>query len=206
MHPNPAFRQTDAADNLAFARRRGFGLLSVNGPNGPLAAHVPFTLNPAGDEALLHLVRSNPLLAALEAPAGALLAVSGPDGYISPDWYGLPDQVPTWNYVAVHLRGRLERLAQDRIGPVLEALSDDFEARLAPKPVWRAKKVDRAVYERMMRAIVPLRLAIDAVEGTWKLSQNKADAARLGAADRVETGVGQALDGLSALMRQVPGI
>jgi hypothetical protein len=38
MHPNPAFRQSPRDQNLAFARARGFGILTINGPEGPLAA------------------------------------------------------------------------------------------------------------------------------------------------------------------------
>ena len=48
MHPNPAFRKTPEAQNLDFARSRGFGALSVNGPEGPILAHVPFLLAPVG--------------------------------------------------------------------------------------------------------------------------------------------------------------
>jgi predicted FMN-binding regulatory protein PaiB len=105
MHPNPAFRQMPADRNLAFARDRGFGLLALNGPDGPLAAHVPFLIAPDGASLDLHLARSN-AVARAALPAPALLAVGGPDGYISPDWYGLPDQVPTWHHVAAHPRGR----------------------------------------------------------------------------------------------------
>ena len=202
MHPNPAFCGATASANLAFARARGFGLVTVNGPRGPLAAHVPFVLSDSGDTAHLHLVRSNPLLAAIGAPAPALLAVSGPDGYVSPDWYGLPDQVPTWNYVAVHLRGTLQRLPDDQLDSVLAALSAAFEARLAPKPAWTADKMNRVALERMMRAIVPVRLTIENVDGTWKLSQNKPDVARRAAVDAMQASVGPELAALSALMRQ----
>ena len=110
MHPNSAFRQTSAAANLAFARARGFGMLTLNGPEGPLAAHVPFLIDAEGTALDLHLARSNPIARA-PLPASALMAVSGPDAYISPDWYGVADQVPTWNYVAVHLRGTLAAAA-----------------------------------------------------------------------------------------------
>jgi len=61
MHPNPAFRQRPADRNLAFAQARGFGILSVNGPDGPLAAHVPFPLSDDASFAELHLARSNPI-------------------------------------------------------------------------------------------------------------------------------------------------
>lgn len=57
-----------------------------------------------------------------------------------------------------------------------------FEARLAPKPIWRSTKMADGVMPRMMRMILPYRLQITTVDGTWKLGQNKPEAARLGAA------------------------
>ncbi len=188
MHPNPAFRGASAETNLAFARTRGFGMLTIADAGGgaPLAAHIPFVLDAEGTQAALHLVRSNPIAAALRAAAAdalpALLAVTGPDGYISPDWYGLDDQVPTWNYIAVHLRGRLSLRPEDELPELLDRLSARFEADLAPKPAWTRAKMTPEVLTRMMRQILPCRLDIEQIDGTWKLSQNKPEAARLGAA------------------------
>ena len=179
MHPNPAFRKTAADRNLAFARARGFGVLSVNGPEGPLMAHVPFLLSDDGTMADLHLARSNAVIAA-GLPAQAILAVMGPDAYISPDWYGVADQVPTWNYIAVHLRGTLVQLPDDAMDGHVNALSDRFEARLAPKPVWKSTKMGDGVMDRMKRMILPFRLNIATVDGTWKLNQNKTPQARVG--------------------------
>ena len=179
MHPNLAFRKTAADRNLAFARARGFGVLSVNGPEGPLMAHVPFLLSDDGTMADLHLARSNAVIAA-GLPARAILAVIGPDAYISPDWYGVADQVPTWNYIAVHLRGTLVQLPDEAMDGHVNALSDGFEARLAPKPVWKSTKMGDGVMDRMKRMILPFRLNITTVDGTWKLNQNKTPAARAG--------------------------
>lgn len=180
MHPNPAFRKAGPEANLQFARSRGFGMLCVNGPDGPLLAHIPFMLSPDGSSADLHLARSNAIILN-GLPAPAVMAVQGPDGYVSPDWYGMADQVPTWNYVAVHLRGTLVPLPPDALAPHLEAVSDHFESRLAPKPVWKTAKMSDGVMDRMMRMILPFRLQITAVDGTWKLNQNKPDLARHGA-------------------------
>ena len=179
MHPNPAFRKTAADRNLAFARARGFGVLSVNGPDGPLMAHVPFLLSDDGTTADLHLARSNAVIAA-GLPAQAILAVIGPDAYVSPDWYGVADQVPTWNYIAVHLCGTLVQLPDEAMDGHVNALSDRFEARLAPKPVWKSTKMGDGVMDRMKRMILPFRLNITTVDGTWKLNQNKTPAARAG--------------------------
>lgn len=201
MHPNPAFRKTATDHNLAFARARGFGVLSVNGPAGPLMAHVPFLLSQDGTTADLHLARSNAIIAA-GLPSQAVLAVMGPDAYISPDWYGVPDQVPTWNYIAVHLRGTLVQLPDDAMDSHLNALSDTFEARLAPKPIWKSSKMGEGVMDRMKRMILPFRLQITAVDGTWKLNQNKTPAARAGVIAALESQGGTQAD-IAQAMRDV---
>jgi transcriptional regulator len=185
MHPNPAFRKTTPERNLEFARARGFGVLAVNGPGGPVMAHVPFVLSADGGHADLHLARSNGIVLA-GGPLAAVLAVSGPDAYVSPDWYGVADQVPTWNYVAVHLRGTLQQAGPEALEPHLHALSERFEAELAPKPIWRPGKMSEGVMERMMRMILPFRLTITGVEGTSKLGQNKTPEARAGVADALD--------------------
>lgn len=181
MHPNPDFRKTSEEDNLAFASKRGFGVLTLSAPEGPLAAHVPFIIRDGRLEA--HLVRSNPILRALREPQPALMVVSGPDAYISPDWYGVENLVPTWNYVAVHLRGKLERLPQEDLHAHLERLAARFERDLAPKPAWKIDKVDPEALAKMQRMIVPVAMPIGSVDGTWKLGQNKGTAARLAAAE-----------------------
>ena len=203
MHPNPAFRQTPRDRNLAFARSRGFGILSVNGPDGPLAAHVPFLLNDDASLADLHLARSNPIARA-DFPSPALLAVSGPDAYVSPDWYGphdlVPDQVPTWNYVAVHLRGILEPLPEDTLRPHVDALSAEHEGRIAGKKPWTSAKMTEGAMPRMMRMILPFRFRVVSVEGTWKLNQNKPADVRGRAADALANGNAAAQD-IARLMR-----
>ncbi|MGL6209373.1 MAG: FMN-binding negative transcriptional regulator, partial [Paracoccaceae bacterium] len=87
MHPNPAFRSASRDANLAFARSRGFGVLTVNGAEGPLCAHIPFEVSEDGTEVRLHLARSNPIARA-GLPVAAVMVVSGADAYVSPDWYG----------------------------------------------------------------------------------------------------------------------
>lgn len=203
MHPNPAFRHATRPQHLALARARGFGTLSVSAEPFPLLSHVPFVME-TEDAVDLHLVRSNPIARTLAAgPAAAALAVQGPDGYVSPDWYGDPAQVPTWNYVAVHLRGRLSLRAPQTLRPHLEALSARFEGAL-PKTPWTLSKVPEETLAKMERMILPVRLDIEETDGTWKLGQNKPEAMRLGAAAAVGGSIGAELSALAALMRDPP--
>ncbi len=206
MHPNPIFHDATAQRNLAFARERAFGVLAVNGPEGPLQSHVPFLLSDDGKMIDLHLVRSNPIARMLKEPRPARIAVSGPDSYVSPDWYLVDDQVPTWNYVAVHLTGTLEARPQDELHAMLDRQSAHFEDQLQPKTPWTTDKMTPDVMQRMMRQIVPCRMQVHEVDGTWKLSQNKPDEVRMRAADGVEAyGLGQELRVLAALMRGAQG-
>lgn len=200
MHPNKAFRRTSESVALAAARDRSFGTISVNGPVAPHLSHVPFLLADDGQSLDLHLLRSNPIARAL--PAQAVMSVVGPEGYISPDWYGVPDQVPTWNYVAVHLHGWLEQLPDDALRDMLDRQSAHFETLLLPKRPWTTDKMSEGVMENMMRAIVPVRMVIEDVQSTFKLNQNKPDDVRLRAADHVAEHGDQAL---SRLMKDPPG-
>ncbi len=181
MHPNPAFRDTPAADAIAFARTRNFGQLSVNGPDGPLIAHIPFDLAADGQAVTLHLARSNPIARAA-LPTAAVISVSGADAYVSPDWYDAVDQVPTWNYLAVHLRGTLTPLPVDMLKDHLDHVSARMEAMLAPKRPWTSAKMTPGAMDRMMRMILPFSLSVTDVQSTYKLNQNKTPTQRAGAA------------------------
>ena len=207
MHPNPVFRRATADRNLAFASERGFGVLVANAPDGPWISHIPFDMDRAGGRVRAHLARTNPLVAALRRSSlPVVLVVSGPDGYISPDWYGVEDQVPTWNYVAVHLAGQLSLCPSDRLPAHLDALSARFEARLAGKVPWTPAKVRPDRMAALLTAIVPVELEVASIEGSWKLGQNRPDAARLAAAGHLAAGApGQETALLAALMRDPPG-
>lgn len=206
MHPNPIYRTMSRQGQIEFARTRSFGTLAVSAANGPLLSHIPFQLSEDGARLEAHLVRSNPIVRLLESPLPAVIAVSGPDAYVSPDWYGADNQVPTWNYVAVHLRGQLELLAQSELHGILERLSANMENRITGKTPWKIDKMDAEIYARMQRQIVPVAMKIESTDGTWKLNQNKTSEARLGAAAGIEaSGFGSETDEMVQLMRQVEG-
>jgi len=205
MHPNPAFRQTPRDRNIEFVQRRSFGMLSINSADGaPLISHIPFQLSDDGTYLEAHLVRSNPILRLIGEGIEAVIAVSGSDAYISPDWYGVDNLVPTWNYIAVHLRGQLKQLSHSELHGVLERLSGAMETRLEDKKPWTIDKMDEQVYERMQRQILPIAMDVTEINGTWKLGQNKSDEARLGAAENVaRSTMGSETQMISNLMKSV---
>ena len=204
MHPNPIFRNTPDARAIQLVRDRALGQLTIHLDGQIFAAHVPVLLSADATSIDMHLVRSNPIARALTEPKEALLAVTGPDGYVSPDWYGVDDQVPTWNYTAVHLRGELTALDQSEMRDMLDRQSAHFEDQL-PKQPWTTQKMTPEVLDRMMRQIIPCRMSVARIDSTFKLNQNKPDEVRLRAADAMATsGIGQETAALATLMRNPP--
>jgi transcriptional regulator len=180
MHPDRHFRWEDPAALRTFVADTGFGTLFATTPDGPRVAHVPVILLD-DDRIAFHLSNGNLLTRHLEG-VEALFVVNGPDGYISPDWYGMDDQVPTWNYVAVEAQGRVTAMNRDGFAHLIGTLSADRERRLAPKPVWTRDKMTDGLFDRMLGAITDFEMRIDAWRGTRKLGQNKPAPAREAAA------------------------
>ena len=171
MHPHPRFAWTDRGEMLGFIADIGFCSIFVSGDSGPVVFHVPVVVH-APDRIRFHISRSNRGSAGLDG-ARALLSCLGPDAYVSPDWYGTPDQVPTWNYIAAEAEGPLRRLSEDELAALLDDLSDAHEARLDPKPRWTRGKMSAGRFEAMLKAITGYELAIEQLRGTRKLGQTK---------------------------------
>ena len=171
MHPNPAFRSDDRDLFAALIRESGFGMVFLTTPEGPRVAHVPLLLTEAGT-LRFHLARGNALTRHLDG-AQALAVVNGPDGYVSARWYADPDQVPTWNYVALEMEGTVSRLDRDGLLALLEDVSAHHEGRVTQGTAWTMDKMDTAKRDRMMEMIVGFELAIETWRPTVKLSQNK---------------------------------
>jgi transcriptional regulator len=188
MYIHPAFR-IDRAASLAFAAARGFGLVVACEGGQPVASPLPFRLDYANDGTPrlgFHVARNNPL-AGLAAKGGSwLVAVMGADAYVSPDWYASHDQVPTWLYETVHLSGPVRVLAGEAQREHLDALGEKFESWLAPKPQWTADKVAPGRRQALMKGIVGIEMAVEAVEGSFKLNQHKSDVDHVAVARALE--------------------
>jgi transcriptional regulator len=175
MHPNRKFHIDDEA-MAHLVHRIGFATLTVPTADGLRAIHVPVLLD--GDRLRFHVSRGNQVHAALVAGAEALAIVNGPDAYVSPDWYGLPDRVPTWSYVAVEMNGTVAPLGEQALVRLMDDLSAVHEARLAPKAPWTREKMDPARFEGLLKAITGFEMEIHAWRGTAKLDQDKPDEVR----------------------------
>jgi transcriptional regulator len=198
MHPNAAFRSEDRAQLEALIDAVGFGMVFLTTPDGPRVAHVP--LLSTGTGALrFHLARGHALTRHL-AGANAMAVVNGPDGYISARWYSEPDQVPTWNYIALEMEGPVRRLDRAELLALLEDATAHHEARITHGTPWTMAKMDRNKRDRMLDMIVGFELEVTAWRPTFKLSQNKPAGERMCVVDGLKA---QGTHAIAALMEQL---
>ena len=178
-----------------------FATVVAHGPGGMLANHLPFEL--VGAVLHGHVARANEL-AALDG-AEVLVVFQGADGYISPNWYPSKHEtgreVPTWNYAVVHVHGRL-RVIDDAawLRLLLDRLTDRHEAG-QPRP-WRVTDAPEDHIAKSLRAIVGIEIAIERMEGKFKLSQNHPARNRTGVMAGLRERDGDGDVELAALMAQ----
>ena len=183
MNAAPAFRVEDRETLLAFLRAHPFVTIAAAVGGRPFTAQAPVVIRQLGDGEValdFHLARANALSPFIIQTFRAVALATGPDAYVSPDWYESPDQVPTWNYLSVEAEGSVAVLDAAELIALLDDLSTQEEARLLPKPPWTRDKMSPGRFDAMTRGIIGARLFVDRLEGTFKLSQNKGEADRAG--------------------------
>jgi transcriptional regulator len=136
----------------------------------PFATHIPIMLS-AEEQCLYgHFARSNPQWMEIEGQE-ILVIFQGPHCYISPSWYGTPAAVPTWNYTAVHVYGKVELIHDDqKVLSVLRQLTSKYEGSDSP---YDLDSVDPHFIAGLSKGIQAFRLSISSIEGKAKLSQNQ---------------------------------
>jgi transcriptional regulator len=181
MHPNRKFHMQDRDVMAALVRDLGFGVLFATTQDGPRAVHVPVLID--GDRLRFHVSRGNAVHSALAAGTQALFVATGAHAYISPEYYGLEDRVPTWNYVAVELEGPIRPLDAEALIQLLDDMSAEQEARLAPKPPWTRAKMSDGRFDGLLKSITGFEMEVAAWRGTAKVDQDKPQEVRNRIAD-----------------------
>jgi transcriptional regulator len=161
-----------------------FGTLVTVNTSGISASHVPMLIDRSrGELGTLfgHVARGNSQWR--DSPAGGqgLAIFLGPDAYVSPSWYPTKKEtgkvVPTWNYVAIHVRGPVTFFEDiERIREIVTKLTKHHEA--GSKKPWEVTDAPADYIDGELRSIVGFEMPIAKIEGKWKMSQNRPEGDR----------------------------
>lgn len=152
--------------------------------------HIPTVLDRTAGRygtILGHISAQNPQRAAFDAH-GAVIVCHGPQGYISPSWYASRPAVPTWNFSVVHASGRPKAITDPvRTRALLARLIKKFEATVGSTSYDFAAQPDSFV-SGLMKGIAPFEMEIEALEGKFKLGQERSDGDRQGVLTHLRQG------------------
>ncbi|OIK15796.1 transcriptional regulator [Bacillus sp. MUM 116] len=152
-----------------FIEKYGFATLFSQHNGEPYATHLPLTLN-KGESALYgHFALPNEQWKDIENQQ-VLVVFQGPHCYISPSWYETTLAVPTWNYVSIHLYGKMEIIEDQKV--IFDSLNDMVNKYERPDSSYNLNDVDPKYLEGMSKGIIAFKIKITKIEAKAKLSQN----------------------------------
>lgn len=200
------FAETRPAELHRIIRQHPLGMLVTCVGDGLDADHIPFELDDSaeGGHGVLraHVARANPLWRRCPTGTPVMVVFRGAEAYVSPSWYPSKHethrQVPTWNYQVVQVHGRIAVHDDERFLRGLVARLTRTHEAAEPQP-WKMGDSPPDYIDAMLRNIVGIEVAIDAMVGKVKLGQNREPRDRLGAADTLEA---RGHDELSRAMRE----
>lgn len=173
MYIPPQFKNDNLENIYEFVEKNGFGILINHSDNKLLATHIPLMLgeDAAGNGVLLgHISRGNPQWKNFGENDAVLVIFQGAHSYISSSWYD-HENVPTWNYIAVHIYGRIKVVAGERLLTSLTKLVDKYE-KSSENPV-SVGAMSEKMLQKDLKGIVGFEITIDEIQSAAKLSQNR---------------------------------
>jgi transcriptional regulator len=165
-------RVEDSAAINNFLSANPFAILVSTKDGVPFATHLPLLSKVHGDTLLLigHVARANPHWTCMQEGRESLAIFHGPHAYVSPSLYEGRENVPTWNYAAVHVYGQAAVFSEDaRLTEVLDEMIETYESAYMGQ--WR--DLTQKYRDGMLRQIVGFEMRATRVEAKFKLSQNR---------------------------------
>ena len=172
MYIPPYYRNENPDELLSFVSAHPFAVICNNGQDIPVATHLPFIIRKEEKKLFLvsHFAKANPHAGLLKENDRVLVIFSGPNAYISPSHYEKKENVPTWNYIAVHATGKINLLHSDS---EKEKILLDTIMNFDPEYKKQWDELPSNYISGMMKGIVAFEIEVTDLEGKFKLSQNK---------------------------------
>lgn len=182
------FAEKDKDNIYSFIKENSFGILISIRDGVPIGTHIPLLLekDEAGNDMLMgHISKGNEQKYTLTDGAKVLVIFAGPHAYISPRWYTQMN-VPTWNYISVHVYGTVKIIEGEALKAALTRLIDNYEQRM-PHPV-TLEEIPEKTFNDDFRGIVGFSITIEDIQAAYKLSQTRDAISHQQVIDELEKG------------------
>ncbi|WP_214893495.1 FMN-binding negative transcriptional regulator [Exiguobacterium sp. H66] len=166
------YKVTDFEEIREFIQHHSFGTLVSTRKGRPIATHVPLQLIKEEKDYYItgHVAYGNPQWRTFETSGDVLVIFQGPHAYVSSSWYG-EENVPTWNYQAVHVYGSASILKEEALKQDLTKLLNKYEGH-RENPI-SFESLSPELLEKEMKGIVGFKIHVKEVQAAFKMSQNR---------------------------------
>jgi transcriptional regulator len=198
MYTPKLYQDNDPASIQKFIHENGFGIL-VSTVDGQLwATHIPMMLSKDGTKLIGHISRGNKQWKDVDGFKNVLAIFPGPHTYVSSSWYD-HENVPTWNYLAVHAYGSIRIIEGEELLASLSELTDKYE-KYSEKPV-SVKTMSAGYVNREIKGVTGFEITVERFEATRKLSQNRDDKNHQSIVEHLEKKEDQGAKDIASLMK-----
>lgn len=172
MYVPKYYKVSDVEEIKEFIQHNSFATIVSIRKGKPIAAHIPVLLKKIEDDYYLtgHLAYGNPLWKTFEEVQDILVIFNGPHAYISSSWYE-HENVPTWNYQAVHVYGKASLIEGIALEQDLTSLLEKYESFRENPVLW--DKLSPELLQQEMKGIKGFKIKVEEVQAAYKLSQNR---------------------------------
>ena len=172
MYVPKFYKVTDVDEIREFVQHHSFGTLVTTRKGRPIATHLPLQLVKKDEDCYItgHMAYGNPQWRTFEASEETLIMFQGPHSYISSSWYE-QENVPTWNYQAVHMYGAAQILDEEEMRQDLVKLLKKYEQHRSDPVLW--DKLSPSLLEKEMKGIVGFKVKVNEIQAAYKMSQNR---------------------------------
>lgn len=173
MYIPPSHLPDEWSDILGFIKKYNFATLISKGESNLVATHLPFNVLAENETYFLqgHLSKANPQFESIVDQEVMVIFMAG-HHYISPSWYNHRN-VPTWNYIAIHVYGKCKRIEGERLLQHLDSLMN-YHEQIVDFPQ-EMKDIPKNIFNKDLKGLYGIEIQIDRIEAAYKLSQNRDD-------------------------------
>lgn len=178
MYKLSYFTEEDTDKVIEFMKENSFAVITGFGEQYPVASHIPLSVEIKEDGKIFfygHLMKKTDHHLAFEKNENVLVVFNGPHTYVSASWYTNPQVASTWNYIAVHAKGKIKFTDEEGTYQAIKAITNKYEGTETPASF---DKLPKEYVMKLIKAIVGFSIEVESFDNVFKLSQNHTEETR----------------------------
>ena len=171
MYKLPYYTEEDQEKVLAFMQANSFANVIGAGEDYPVATHVPLEIKETGGKISFsgHIMKNTDHHKAFSKNENVIVIFNGPHCYISASWYANPNVASTWNYIAVHAKGKIKFTDEEGTRAMVENITNKYEGMESDAAF---NKLPGDYVNKLIKAIIGFSIEVESIDNVFKLSQN----------------------------------